>query len=272
MSYSKTNWTNNSTPAINADNLNKIEQGIYDNDAAISSANTNIGTLTNLTTTEKSNLVGAINEVDSNTDINTTNIGDLSDLETTAQTDIVSAINENVDNIGDLTTLTTTANTDLVSAINELNSLKATKDVATTSANGLMSASDKTKLDNGEVYSTTETRIGTWIDGKPLYRKVVTKTFSDTIGPSSFPGITYEIIDHGISNIRTFVKCTCILNNINGNSYKLPVMGYDANLNRPQFTSVHNFNSTTIGLRICNDTWSTNNTFYFECLYTKTTD
>lgn len=94
MSYSKTNWTNNSTPAINADNLNKIEQGIYDNDAAIASANTNIGTLTNLTTTEKSNLVGAINEVDSNTDINATNIGDLSDLETTTQTDIVSAINE----------------------------------------------------------------------------------------------------------------------------------------------------------------------------------
>lgn len=94
MSYSKTDWTNNSAPAINADNLNKIEQGIYDNDAAIASANTNIGTLTNLTTTEKSNLVGAINEVDGNTDINTTNIGDLSDLETTAQTDIVSAINE----------------------------------------------------------------------------------------------------------------------------------------------------------------------------------
>lgn len=26
--------------------------------------------------------------------------------------------------------------------------------------------------DGGEVYSTEETRIGTWIDGKPLYRKV----------------------------------------------------------------------------------------------------
>lgn len=33
-----------------------------------------------------------------------------------------------------------------------------------------------TKLDNyapQDVYSTEETRIGTWIDGKPLYRKVV---------------------------------------------------------------------------------------------------
>lgn len=31
MAYTKTNWINDSTPAINADNLNKIEQGIYDN-------------------------------------------------------------------------------------------------------------------------------------------------------------------------------------------------------------------------------------------------
>ncbi len=54
------------------------------------------------------------------------------------------------------------------------NTTFATKDVATTSIAGLMSASDKTKLDNGEVYSTTEQVIGTWIDGKPLYRKVIT--------------------------------------------------------------------------------------------------
>lgn len=31
--------------------------------------------------------------------------------------------------------------------------------------------------ESGEVYSTNETRIGTWIDGKPLYRKVFTGTF-----------------------------------------------------------------------------------------------
>lgn len=30
----------------------------------------------------------------------------------------------------------------------------------------------------GEVYSTEETQIGTWIDGKPLYRKVVQSTFA----------------------------------------------------------------------------------------------
>ena len=30
MAYTKTNWINDSVPAINADNLNKIEQGIYE--------------------------------------------------------------------------------------------------------------------------------------------------------------------------------------------------------------------------------------------------
>lgn len=32
---------------------------------------------------------------------------------------------------------------------------------------------EKADIDNFEIYSTTETRIGTWIDGKPLYQKVV---------------------------------------------------------------------------------------------------
>lgn len=35
MAYTKTSWVNNSAPAINATNLNKIEQGIYDNADAI---------------------------------------------------------------------------------------------------------------------------------------------------------------------------------------------------------------------------------------------
>ena len=53
-----------------------------------------IGDLSSLTTTEKSTVVGAINEVDSNTDTNTTSIGTLSNLTTTVKTDLVSAINE----------------------------------------------------------------------------------------------------------------------------------------------------------------------------------
>lgn len=31
---------------------------------------------------------------------------------------------------------------------------------------------NKSSIQHGEIYSTEETRIGTWIDGKPIYRKV----------------------------------------------------------------------------------------------------
>lgn len=37
----------------------------------------------------------------------------------------------------------------------------------------------------GEVYSEEETRIGTWIDGKPLYRKVVNGNLSSTNNSTS---------------------------------------------------------------------------------------
>lgn len=43
MSYTKTNWSNNTAPYINADNLNKIEQGIYDNDQKITGTDNVLG-------------------------------------------------------------------------------------------------------------------------------------------------------------------------------------------------------------------------------------
>lgn len=58
MAYTKTNWENGVTP-VNATNLNHIEQGIYDNSVGI-------GNLSNLETTEKTNMVGALNEVRTN--------------------------------------------------------------------------------------------------------------------------------------------------------------------------------------------------------------
>lgn len=53
-----------------------------------------IGTMANLTTSVKTDLVSAINEVDANTKNNATNIGSLASLNTTDKTSIVNAINE----------------------------------------------------------------------------------------------------------------------------------------------------------------------------------
>lgn len=94
---------------------------------------TNIGTLSNLVTTDKSNLVNAINEVSGHASTNSATIGDLAQLVTTAKDTLVNAINEvsghagtNTTHIGDLTQLNTGIKTDLVSAINEVNANQTT--------------------------------------------------------------------------------------------------------------------------------------------------
>ena len=89
---------------------------------AINTNYTNIGSLETLSTDEISNLVGAINEVDNHTDINTINIGDLNDLYTIDKSSVVNAIDEVINNIGDLTSLTTDDKTSIILAINEVDS------------------------------------------------------------------------------------------------------------------------------------------------------
>lgn len=93
-----------------------IDTAIYN---AMSKATNNesaIGTLSNLTTVSKTDLVSAINEVDSHTDTNTNNI-------TQNTTDIAS----NTGNIGNLANLETTAKNNLVSAINEIKGVNDTQ-------------------------------------------------------------------------------------------------------------------------------------------------
>lgn len=95
----------------NAD-MSAIDTGIYNAKTEAETNTTAIGTLSNLTTTEKSNLVGAINEIDS----------DLGNLSTTVgehTTDIAT----NTSAIGTLASLDTTAKNNLVAAVNEVNTL-----------------------------------------------------------------------------------------------------------------------------------------------------
>ena len=119
-----------------------------------------IGSLSNLNTTDKSNVVSAINEVNGNVTNTDDKIGTLTNLNTTDKSNVVSAINEvngNVtntdDKIGTLANLNTTNKSNVVSAINEVN-------------NNLLKAN---------TYTTSEELIGTW-KGIPLYRKIIEGT------------------------------------------------------------------------------------------------
>lgn len=82
--------------------------------------------------------------------------------------------------VGDLEELETTDKTDVVSAINELN----------TNINS---------LDERDNYSTTEQVIGTWIDGKPIYRKV--------IECGALPDTSNKDVAHNIQNFGETISC-----------------------------------------------------------------
>ena len=108
---------------------NKLDEMVEDG-TLDSLLNTNLtGSLSDLNTTDKDNLVSAINEVNGKTSDNETNIGLLSNLDTTYKSNLVGAINEIISNVED--------------------------------------------IDDKFNYSTTEHRVGKWIDNSPVYRKVI---------------------------------------------------------------------------------------------------
>lgn len=58
--------------------------------------------------------------------------------------------------------------------------------------------------DSGEIYSEEETVIGTWIDGKPIYRKVIRGTYS-TSG-------TNMTVPNGNANVEQYVRLEGFVN------------------------------------------------------------
>lgn len=110
------------------------------------------------------------------------------------------------------------------------------------------------KIADYTTYSTDETVIGTWIDGKPLYRKVVVSNGAN--------GDNVEI-PHGISNLKCITKINIIVSNNNGVAY--PPM------NKTYSLEIYQINSTNIVLNI-SSAYSTGWYIYYTLEYTKTTD
>lgn len=179
MAYTKTNWINDSIPAINAGNLNKIEQGIYDNSVAIE---------------------------------------------------------ENTDNIGDIDNLATQSKSDLVNAINS--------------------------IVDSEVYSTDEVKTNkVWIDGKPIYRKVI--QFTTTI-----QGANMFSMAHNISNADYIYVEKFYMSNQDSICYEVPLVGYAGNTTDKAYSYIDRNNLYVYSTGGWNTAWVKN--VIIE--YTKTTD
>ena len=164
---------------------------------------------------------------------------------------------------------------------NYANTTFATKDLATMSANGLMSSADYSKLNamainntygtssteaysqsyvnNLTKYSTTETRVGTWTDGKPIYRKVISFASSNNMNFS---------IAHNLTNADKFWLNGSASFIFGGTSTEsLPVNYYN---NANDFCRTW-LNANNIRV-LSPSSFGTNRTFYVVVEYTKTTD
>ena len=142
--------------------MSKIDAGIYGADAKATINSTNIGDLSELTTTDKLSLVNAINEVNSESSV----VGDLQDLTTTNKSSVVGAINEvngKTNKIGDLTNLTTADKSDLVDAVNEVNGKVGTlSSLTTTNKSDSVSAINEVNgkaNTNASAISSLDTRV-----------------------------------------------------------------------------------------------------------------
>ena len=82
--------------------------------------------------------------------------------------------------------------------------------ISITDKNGTTSES----ITDSSIWYDAETKIGTWTDGKDLYRKIVTV--------SAYPNSTGASIPHSISNIDRIVNYWGIATSSNGQCFKLP--------------------------------------------------
>ena len=110
-------------------------------------------------------------------------------------------------------------------------------------------------------YLTEETKIGTWIDGKSLYRKVI-------IINNTALNKGDNTIAHGISNMDKGIKITCF----NYNGVILPYINLNADSSLRTATFITGIDSTNIFFRVMNDSWGAQNNWCVIIEYTKTID
>lgn len=193
-----------------------IDTAIHNTYALASLTSTNVGDISDLTTTVKTDVVSAVNEINgglgnlgstvaSHTTAignNTTAIGTLANLSTTTKTDLVSAVNEvdnvatnNATNIGNLNSLDTTNKNNLVGAINEVDSDIKKFNLTKFKIYDVSSTNDVTNSNSNIHYSGTIT-IATNSDGS-IFKLYGSITY-DTSGSSSGQNGTLTLSNTGI--------------------------------------------------------------------------
>lgn len=112
-------------------------------------------------------------------------------------------------------------------------------------------------VNNINTYSTNEIRIGTWIDGKPVYRKVFTGTLPTGSGENTFNFSGINIINF-YGEIKSKSGATFLIN-----TYYTPIPAY----------SISGWIDNSGNLKIdCGSNYNTSSQYEIVIEYTKTTD
>lgn len=115
-------------------------------------------------------------------------------------------------------------------------------------------------IEDSSIYSTEETKVGTWIDGKPIYRKVYTI--------DALPNATWLHFSVEIQNVDTLISLRGVAKSAS-EAFEMP-SAYDATHFDP---IVANFNGTTIyEIRFKPSSDRTPYSAFTILEYTKTTD
>lgn len=115
-------------------------------------------------------------------------------------------------------------------------------------------------VDISNLYTETERPIGIWINGKKIYRKVVSYTNSSVIGTVGQD--TVINIPHGIENL----EMAWVESAFTSDSRTIPFFNGTSSLSNGICVPI--INSTNIRLRIVNNAWGSR-TWYFVLNYTK---
>lgn len=115
---------------------------------------------------------------------------------------------------------------------------------------------------SSQIYSTDEKKIGIWINGKPIYRKMTVPT-DITVGEK-------KNVPLGISNMDELIKIYGNAKRVNGYQFNIPntLSGYE--ITAYDVDATNNTFNYKIGSSQTGDRALTNVLFIFE--YTKTTD
>lgn len=204
--------------------------------------------------TDKPTWLGDFNEAMSDID---TGMHENATAISTMQTDVNNAVSTASQASQNVTTLTgtvntlsstvssvqTTANNASQTASSALNTANTANGKADTNASAISSINTSIsnlndKIDKSESFSSTEVQIGTWIDGKPLYRSV--------INTGVLPNNATKTIPHSISNIKKITFLHGVAHNTVTDGYiPLPYASVTASQTCMVYAGVENIYFTT---------------------------